>query len=201
MVRRIRFFMMLFLSVVVLGGKVYAGSGMKVTNEMIYAKLLEIEKRQAILEAQFREFKEQVNKRFENLREDMNKRFEQVDKRFEDMNKRFEDMNKRFEDMNKRFEDMNKRFEELREDMNKRFEQMMKFMELMLLIFTSLVVAVIGFAYWDRRTIIRKAKEESVEEVGRRFSLEQIKKLIEVLRELAREDEKVARVLRQFGLL
>ena len=105
------------------------------------------------------------------------------------------------EQTNKRFEDMNKRFEELREDMNKRFEQMMKFMELMLLIFTSLVVAVIGFAYWDRRTIIRKAKEESVEEVGRRFSLEQIKKLIEVLRELAREDEKVARVLRQFGLL
>ena len=100
-----------------------------------------------------------------------------------------------------------KRFEELRDDMNKRFEQvdkrfeeMMKFMELMLLIFTSLVVAVIGFAYWDRRTIIRKAKEESVEEVGRRFSLEQIKKLIEVLKELAREDEKIARVLRQFGL-
>jgi len=112
-----------------------------------------------------------------------------------------EQTNKRFEDMNKRFEDMNKRFEELREDMNKRFEQMMKFMELMLLIFTSLVVAVIGFAYWDRRTIIRKAKEESVEEVGRRFNLEQIKKLIEALRELAREDEKVARVLRQFGLL
>ena len=130
MVRGIRFFMMLFLSVMVLGGKVYAGSGMKVTNEMIYAKLLEIEKRQAVLEAQFREFKEQVDKRFE-----------QVDKRFEDMNKRFEDMNKRFE--------------ELREDMNKRFEQMMKFMELMLLIFTSLVVAIIGFAYWDRRTVIR----------------------------------------------
>ena len=59
-------------------------------------------------------------------------------------------------------EQTNKRFEELREDMNKRFEevdrrfeQMMKFMELMLLVFTSLVVAVIGFAYWDRRTIIR----------------------------------------------
>ena len=49
-------------------------------------------------------------------------------------------------------EQTNKRFE----DMNKRFEQMMKFMELMLLIFTSLVVAVIGFAYWDRRTVIRK---------------------------------------------
>jgi TolA-binding protein len=196
MVRRVRFFTVVFLIILVLGGKVYASGGMKVTNEMIYTKLLEIEKRQAILEAQFREFKEQVDKRFEQV----DKRFEDVNKRFEDMNKRFEDMNKRFEDMNKRFEDMNKRFEELREDMNKRFEQMMKFMELMLLIFTSLVVAVIGFAYWDRRTIIRKAKEESVEEVGRRFNLEQIKKLIEALRELAREDEKVARVLRQFGL-
>jgi hypothetical protein len=101
-----------------------------------------------------------------------------------------------------------KRFEELRDDMNKRFEQvdkrfeeMMKFMELMLLIFTSLVVAVIGFAYWDRRTIIRKAKEESVEEVGNKYNLSLIMKLIEALRELAREDERVARVLRQFDLL
>ena len=169
MVRGIRFFMMLFLSVMVLGGKVYAGSGMKVTNEMIYAKLLEIEKRQAILEAQFREFKEQVDKRFE-----------QVDKRFEDLR-----------------EDMNKRFEQV----DKRFEQLYTFLWIITGIFTTLTLGVIGFAYWDRRTIIRKAKEESVEEVGRRFSLEQIKKLIEVLRELAREDEKVARVLRQFGLL
>jgi TolA-binding protein len=197
MVRRVRFFTVVFLIILVLGGKVYASGGMKVTNEMIYTKLLEIEKRQAILEAQFREFKEQVDKRFEQV----DKRFEDVNKRFEDMNKRFEDMNKRFEDMNKRFEDMNKRFEELREDMNKRFEQMMKFMELMLLIFTSLVVAVIGFAYWDRRTIIRKAKEESVEEVGNKYNLSLIMKLIEALRELAREDERVARVLRQFDLL
>ena len=118
-----------------------------------------------------------------------------------------EQTNRRFEDMNKRFEDMNKRFEELREDMNKRFEQVDKrfeqlytFLWIITGIFTTLTLGVIGFAYWDRRTIIRKAKEESVEEVGRRFSLEQIKKLIEVLRELAREDEKVARVLRQFGL-
>lgn len=28
----------------------------------------------------------------------------------------------------------------------------------------TLVVAVIGFAYWDRRTIIRKAREETIEE-------------------------------------
>ncbi len=78
----------------------------KVTNEMIYEKLLLIEKRQAILEAQFKEFKKATNKRFE------------------DINKRFEDMNKRFEDMNKRFEDINKRFEQFREDVNRRFEEL-----------------------------------------------------------------------------
>jgi predicted PurR-regulated permease PerM len=123
---------------------------------------------------------------------------EQTNRRFEDMNKRFEELR---EDMNKRFEQVDKRFEEMRDDMNKRFEQLYTFLWIITGIFTTLTLGVIGFAYWDRRTIIRKAKEESVEEVGRRFSLEQIKKLIEVLRELAREDEKVARVLRQFGLL
>jgi predicted PurR-regulated permease PerM len=169
MVRRVRFFTMLFLSILVLGGKVYASSGMKVTNEMIYTKLLEIEKRQAILEAQFREFKEQVDKRFE-----------QVDKRFEELR-----------------EDMNKRFEQV----DRRFEQLYTFLWIITGIFTTLTLGVIGFAYWDRRTVIRKAREESVEEVERRFNLEQLRKLIDALRELAREDEKVARVLRQFGLL
>ena len=65
------------------------------------------------------------------------------------------------EQTNKRFEDINKRFEELREDMNKRFEgvdkrfeQMMNFLWMLTGIFTSLTVGVIGFAYWDRRTIL-----------------------------------------------
>lgn len=62
-----------------------------------------------------------------------------------------------------------KRFEELRQDMNKRFEQidrrfeqMMNFMWILASIFAAMTVANIGFAYWDRRTIIRKAVDESV---------------------------------------
>ena len=143
------------------------------------------------LEATLQTFMEQTNKRFEEMREDMNKRFEQMDKRFEEMR---EDMNKRFEQLR---DEMNKRFEQV----DKRFEQMMKFMELTLLVFSSLVVAVIGFAYWDRRTIIKKAKEESVEEIDRKFNLNQIRNLINALRKLAKEDDKVAKVLREFGLL
>ena len=79
-----------------------------VTNEMIYQKLLEIEKKQAVLEAQFREFKDQVDKRF---------------------------------------------------------EQLYTFLWIITSIFTALVVAVIGFAYWDRRTIIRKARDEAFNKV------------------------------------
>ncbi len=159
-----------------LSGAAYGEEGGRITNEMIYAKLLEIEKRQAVLEAQFREFKESVDKRFEEV----NKRFEQVDKRFEQVDRRFG---------------------ELREDMNARFDQLYTFLWIITAIFTALVVAVIGFAYWDRRTIIRKAREEAVEEVERVYGVSRLGELLKALRTLAREDRRLAEVLRNFGLL
>ena len=171
--------------------------GFRVTNEMIYQKLIEIEKRQSVFEERFK----QIDKRYAQI----DKRFEDINKRFEDINRRFEDINKRFEDINSRFEDINKRFEELRadinkrfEDMNKRFEEMMSFLKMIVGIFTALTAAVIGFAYWDRRTIIRKAREETIEFLEREGSL---RKLTDALKELAKEDRKLAEVLRSFGLL
>ena len=136
---------------------------------MIYQKLIEIEKRQAVFE----------------------ERFKQIDKRFEQIDKRFEDMNKRFEELRA---DMNKRFEQV----DKRFEEMLSFLKMIVGIFTALVVAVIGFAYWDRRTIIRKARDETIEYLKREGEL---RKLIDALKQLAKEDKKLAEVLRTFGLL
>jgi len=46
--------------------------------------------------------------------------------------------------------------------MDKRFEDMFNFFYILAGIFTSLVVVVIGFAYWDRRTMIRGAKREAI---------------------------------------
>jgi endonuclease V-like protein UPF0215 family len=66
------------------------------------------------------------------------------------------------------------------------------------MIFTALVVAVIGFAYWDRRTIIRKAKEETIADIEREGRL---KDMINALRELAKTDSEVAKVLKQFNIL
>ena len=151
------------------------------------------------LEATLQEFKdstdkrfEQVDKRFAELREDMNKRNDELR---EDMNKRNDELR---EDMNKRNaelrEDINKRFEQV----DKRFEQMFSFLWILTGIFTTLTIGVIGFAYWDRKTAIRKAKEETIEEIERDGRL---RDLINALRELAETDTKVETVLRKFHLL
>jgi len=62
----------------------------------------------------------------------------------------------------------------------------------------ALVVAVIGFAWWDRRTIIRKAREETLEHLEREGKL---RKLIEALREKAKNDKELETILRKYGLM
>jgi len=109
-----------------------------------------------------------------------------------------EQVDRRFEQVDKRFEQVDKRFAELREDMNKRFDQMMNFLWMLVAIFTTLTGVVIGFAYWDRRTIIRKARDEAIEIIEKEGRLSDF---IKALRALASEDKKVAKVLRSFGLL
>ena len=125
---------------------------------------------------------------------EIDKRFEQIDKRFEQIDKRFEQIDKRFEQIDKRFEQIDKRFEQV----DKRFEQMMDFLKILSAIFTSLVIAVIGFAYWDRRTIIKKAKEETIAEIEKEGRL---RDLIMALRELAKRHPELAELLKQFRLL
>ena len=127
-----------------------------------------------------------------------------------------------------RFEQVDKRIVELREDMNKRFEQvdmrfeqMMNTLQLIAGIFTVLTLGVIGFAYWDRRTIIRQAKQETLETLERDAvpkeeaiidravaqAVQEIKKdnrlqdLISALRKLAATDPPLANVLKEFHLL
>ena len=139
---------------------------------------------------------------------------EVTDQRFEQVDKRIVELR---EDMNKRFEQIDKRFEQV--DM--RFEQMMNTLQLIAGIFTVLTLGVIGFAYWDRRTIIRKAKHETLETLEREAApkeqaiidravaqaVQEIKKdhrlqnLITALRKLAATDPPLANVLKEFHLL
>ena len=100
----------------------------------------------------------------------------------------------RIGEIDKRFEQVDKRFEQV----DKRFEQMMDFLYILAGIFTSLVVVVIGFAYWDRRTVIREARREAIEFMEKEGTL---RRLLDAMKDLSREDNKLADALRRFNLL
>ena len=116
---------------------------------------------------------------------------EQSDKRFEQIDKRIDELG---QDMNARFEQVNRQFEQV----NRQFEQLYTFPWIITGIFTTLTLSVIGFAWWDRRTIIRKAREETVEYLERDGI---VRKVVEVLKEKAKTDKELEAILRKFGLL
>ncbi len=130
----------------------------KITNEMIYQKLLELEKNQIKFEEKF------------NF---IDKQFEQIDKRFDQIDKRFEDI-------------------------NKRFENLIHLFAIIVGAFVAIVAVVIGFAFWDRRTIINAAKIETIKEIEKEGKLID---LIASLRKLAQEDSKIREVLKTYHLL
>ncbi len=109
-----------------------------------------------------------------------------------------EQLNNRIEDINKRIEDTNKRVE----DVNKRIDDLMNFRWMLAGIFSAITAVTIGFALWDRRTMIRPL-EDKVKSMKKDIleNKEKVQKLIETLRELAKEDEKVARLLKYMNLM
>jgi hypothetical protein len=104
------------------------------------------------------------------------------------------EIDKRFEQIDKRFKQVDKGFEQV----DKRFDQLNTFLYILAGIFTSLVIAVIGFAYWDRRTMVREARREAIEFMEKEGLL---RRLLDALKELSREDNKLAEALRRFNLL
>ena len=125
------------------------------------------------LETTLNMFMKQTDKRFFELREDMNKRFEQVDRRFEQIDKRFEQVDKRFRDL-------------------------INFLWMIVGIFTAIMVGSIGFAYWDRTTVIRKAKSVTIDDIEREGK---VRDIIKALRELANINPELKKLLKDYHLL
>ena len=127
------------------------------------------------IEEKLEAFIDSTNQRFDDLHADMNARFEQVDKRFEELRA----------DMNARFKQVDQRFAELRADMNTRFEQVDKrfeeqqsFLQMIVAAFAGLVAVVIGFALWDRRTMIKAARQELQEKLEQ-YSVQREQQIVE----------------------
>lgn len=119
-----------------------------------------------------------------------------------EIDKRFEQIDKRFEQVDKRFEQVNIRFPELRQDIDKHFEQMMNIIWILAAIFTTITVGTIGFALWDRRTMIRPfeskvAKLEEKIENNKQTN----QKLHTALKDFAANHKRFAEILQRLNLL
>ena len=104
--------------------------------------------------------------------------------------------------LDERLKQIDKRFEELRQDMNNRFELMQNLMIAIVGAFSAIVAVTIGFAIWDRRTMVRpfedKVKKIEDDIVSDRKRLEA---LFDILRNYARKHPGLADVLKQFSIL
>lgn len=112
--------------------------------------------------------------------QEIDKRFEQIDRRFDQVDKRFEQVDRRFDQVDRRFGDM------------------FNFFYILAGIFTSLVAIIIGFAYWDRRTMLKEAKKEAIDFIEKEGLL---RRLLDALKELSRQDNKLAEALKNYNLL
>jgi hypothetical protein len=104
----------------------------------------------------------------------------------------------KFETIDRRFEMMQHNMDKRFEAMDKRFDDQMNFLYMITAIFTTFTMGIIGFALWDRRTIVQKAKDETIKEIEKD---KRLANLIKALKELANEDVKLANVLRNYGVI
>ena len=102
------------------------------------------------------------------------------------------------EQTDKQFGQVDNRLGDLRSDMNNRFEQLTSFLWMLVGLFSAMTVGTIGFAFWDRRTMVNKARDEAIQIIEKDGNLSH---LIQALRQLAPDDPKLANVLRTYKLL
>lgn len=95
-------------------------------------------------------------------------------------------------------EQNDRRIQELISYVNRRFEQINNTLIVLSTMFGGMVVAIIGFALWDRRTMVERARKKAVR------SVESDSKLVDVinaLKEFSVDNPKLAEVMRKFRLL
>jgi septal ring factor EnvC (AmiA/AmiB activator) len=176
----------------------------EITNRMLLEK---IELYHSITNTKFELLIQHMNERFKQVEkriEQVEKRIEQVDKRIEQVEKRigllenhakevnirFEMIDKRFEMIDKRFEMIDKRFEDLLAYMNKRFDDVGNRLNFLEILFVALLAATIGTPI-----IIEVRREKKMKQMINES--QDIQKLIETFRELAKKDESVHDVLKK----
>ncbi len=160
----------------------------RITDREIIESLTRLDAGQQALAKEMHQHFEAVDQRFEAMEESINQRFEAVDQRFASMEK---NMDQRFAALDKRLDD--------------------QFAMSLLAMFSAiilLIVSLFGYIVWDRRTALRPLETRLAQleqDLERDLQLRHEQgslptRLLNALRDLAQEDEKLARVLRSFSL-
>ncbi|HOJ28178.1 MAG TPA: hypothetical protein PL059_03825, partial [Spirochaetota bacterium] len=93
-------------------------------------------------------------------------------------------------EMDKRFEQIDKRFEQI----DKRFDQIITFLWILTAIFITITSATLGFAFWDRKTVLKPIEEKVIS------NEKKIDSALAAFRKLATVDKKVYAILKEFNL-
>jgi hypothetical protein len=109
---------------------------------------------------------------------------EAIDKRFEAVDQQFKSVDQRFEAVDQRFKAIDQRFDAI----DKRFDQLFNFLWAIVGIFTTMMISVFGFAFWDRTLSLSPLKRENA-------------RMLNVLRDFAEHQPKLHEILKNAGLL
>ena len=118
-----------------------------------------------------------VESKVEMLNERISLFERRVDERFSAMQKNIDE---RFDAQERRFDAQDKRFNDIKSDIGNLYNLMILLLGAMFTLF--------GFILWDRKSTVRPVQREQ-------------EKVIEALRELAKEDEKIATIFHKAGIL
>jgi hypothetical protein len=80
------------------------------------------------------------------------------------------------------------KFDRLKSEMNARFDQLFGFLWAIIGIFTTMMVSVFGFAFWDRKLSLAPMKRENL-------------KTLNALRDFAEHQPKLREILKNAGLM
>ena len=149
----------------------------------------------------------EMNVRFEAVLKEMDTRFEAI---LKEMQTRFEAVDKRFEAVDKRFEslirEMNARFE----GVDKRIDQLGTYFMAIIGTFVSIFLAMIGFAIWDRKTMLVKAREESEklynnlqqeERLNIKRNNDRIQQVIDIMKKMSEQIPEMKNMMQTANLL
>ena len=115
----------------------------------IAERLARLEEGQGGLRADMQQLREDMNRQNEQLRADMQQLREDMNRQNEQLR---EDMNRQNEQLRT---DIGQQMQQLREEMTGQFARQFHLTLALLAAFSTLVAAILGFALWDRRTMLR----------------------------------------------